>query len=207
MLYVAEDGSLTLRIGGSRPWRTFNPGSLDFGEFAQRHGAIGTDGRLAIFPDYETGRAALSALLHGGSYINLSIYNAIARYAPPDENDTSGYRGMISQFTGLDIDRILNTLNEGEFDSVLDAIQRVEGYIEGETRPLPRVEKTKEDEDDVLTEFLLEGGGGFISLSEAINLASNERLYAVVVDASPNTYIRAFPDETTSNNFDSLTED
>lgn len=39
------------------------PGDICYGAFAQAHGATGTDGRFAIFPDAATGFTAMGALL------------------------------------------------------------------------------------------------------------------------------------------------
>ncbi len=72
VVYIADDGSKTIRSCGSRSWRNNNPGNLRYTWFARDHRAIGTAGGFAVFPDYPTGRAALSALLHGTSYFNLS---------------------------------------------------------------------------------------------------------------------------------------
>ena len=42
VLYEADDGSKVLRSGGSRTWRSNNPGNISAkGGFASRHGAIG----------------------------------------------------------------------------------------------------------------------------------------------------------------------
>ena len=44
--------------------------------------------RFAVFPNYETGRQAKSDLIfEGKNYKDLSLDSAIARYAPPKEND------------------------------------------------------------------------------------------------------------------------
>ncbi len=65
VIYISSDGSLTVWYSGSRAWRNNNPGNIRYTPFAKRHGAIGKAGGFAVFPDYNTGRAALSALLRG----------------------------------------------------------------------------------------------------------------------------------------------
>jgi len=45
----------SVRAGGSPAWRNNNPGNLEYRQLAQAHGAIGSDGRFAIFPDDATG--------------------------------------------------------------------------------------------------------------------------------------------------------
>lgn len=47
---------------GSRSHRNNNPGNIKFGEFALKHGAIGNDGKFAVFPTLEVGKNAQRAL-------------------------------------------------------------------------------------------------------------------------------------------------
>ncbi len=66
---------------GSKSWRHQNPGNVNHGDFAQRHGEIGFacpyDPKkklcFAIFPDYETGRKAFAALLKTEKYIDITL--------------------------------------------------------------------------------------------------------------------------------------
>jgi len=89
-----------------RSIRTNNPGAINFGPFAQKYGATGTDGRLAIFPDVETGRKAMSSLLdtyerqHG---LN-SVAGIIGRWAPRgvDNNSTDLYIKTVASKLGVD---------------------------------------------------------------------------------------------------------
>jgi hypothetical protein len=55
--YTNDDGSTTTLQGGTRAWRTNNPGNMIYGNLAQSYGAIGEDAYgMAIFPNYTTGR-------------------------------------------------------------------------------------------------------------------------------------------------------
>jgi hypothetical protein len=85
----------------NRPQRNHNPGDLEYGDFAKAHGATGTDGRFAIFPDDATGFAALHSLLQTQGYSNLTIEQAIGKFAPPKENDTAKYVRDVSRSTAL----------------------------------------------------------------------------------------------------------
>jgi hypothetical protein len=89
----------------SRCRRNFNPGNIEAGRFAVAHGAIGSDGRFAIFPDDETGFKAQAALLDGPIYRGLTIAQAIAKYAPSNENDTARYTKLICEWANLNPDR------------------------------------------------------------------------------------------------------
>ncbi len=132
-IYETSDGRKYVKEGGSRSWRNNNPGNIIKSKFANRHGAIGDDGRFAIFPDYETGRTALSNLLLTTRYQTNTIYGAIADYAPPFENDTDNYRRFIQRKIGLDLNTRLSNLNSHQLSSVINAIQQIEGYRVGNT--------------------------------------------------------------------------
>lgn len=81
----------------NRPQRNHNPGDLEYTPFAIKHGAVGSDGRFAIFPDDKTGMAALTALLDSKSYAGLSTEGKINRFAPPKENNTGAYLAGINK--------------------------------------------------------------------------------------------------------------
>jgi hypothetical protein len=122
-----------VRTGGTRAWRNNNPGNMEAGAFANQHGAIGSDGRFAVFPNEAAGTAAVRALLGTAGYRNLTIADAIARYAPPHENDTAAYTAGVSRMTNLDATRAISSLNGAELDAVVGAIRRVEGWQPGHT--------------------------------------------------------------------------
>jgi hypothetical protein len=127
---VYSDG---VKAGGSRSWRNNNPGNIVAGKFATSHGGIGSDGHFAIFPDEATGNTALSGLLKGDGYKDLSVADAMAKYAPPSENDTKAYVAAVSKATGLDATRQVGSLSDEELGSFAGAIQEHEGWKAGET--------------------------------------------------------------------------
>jgi hypothetical protein len=81
------DGELQRRTG-ARNWRNNNPGNIQYSPYAKSKGAVGSDGRYAIFPTLDTGMSAKKDLLFGSAYNKLSIAQAITKYAPPHENKT-----------------------------------------------------------------------------------------------------------------------
>lgn len=87
-------------VPDSRAERNHNPGNIEYGKFAVMHGAIGTDGRFAIFENNFQGFAALEALLKSAAYFKLTIKQAIERYAPASENDTTKYIENVCAWTG-----------------------------------------------------------------------------------------------------------
>jgi hypothetical protein len=89
------------------PTRRNNPGDIEDGPFAQAHGALPSDGhRFAHFPDAATGFAALRALLVR-DYVGQTLHDALNRYAPPVENDTSSYEANVVSWTGLTPETVL----------------------------------------------------------------------------------------------------
>ena len=117
---------------GSRNWRNNNPGNIEYGDFAKSHGAIGTDGRFAVFPSYDSGRSAKESLLfESGGYKDKTIAGAIARYAPPSENNTGAYIGAVASAAGVSPTTRLADLNPQQRGAMLDAMQKVEGFKQG----------------------------------------------------------------------------
>jgi hypothetical protein len=119
------------RTGGDRNWRNNNPGNIEYGPFARQFGAIGSDGRFAIFPTEEMGRKAQDALLKSKNYANLSLADAVKRYAPSNENDPKSYANQIMKSTGIDTSKTYASLTPEEQGKVLDAMKRIEGGREG----------------------------------------------------------------------------
>ena len=116
-----------VRTGGDRNWRNNNPGNIEYGQFAISMGAIGSDGRFAIFPTEEMGRKAADTLLKGKSYANLSAAAAINKWAPSNENDPKAYAANIAKQTGLDMNKRYVDMSPQEQAKFLDAMNRVEG--------------------------------------------------------------------------------
>ena len=134
-------GGDVVKKEGAKAWRNNNPGNIRAGAFADSYGAIGVDEKgFAIFPDIETGRMAKEALLFGGkNYKNLKLSQAIARYAPPSENQTGIYQKTVLGAVG-DIDRKMSEYSPNERKQILEAIERHEGFKIGKTTVLARGE-------------------------------------------------------------------
>ena len=119
------------RSGDTRAWRNNNPGNIEAGNFAAAHGAIGNDGRFAVFPSEEAGRGAIVSLLGSPAYQRLTLQQAINRYAPPVENDTAAYSNYVSGAGSLPLDTRLNAMSAQQIDALARAIQVHEGWRPG----------------------------------------------------------------------------
>jgi hypothetical protein len=125
------DGTVVKREG-VRNWRNNNPGNLEAGDFATSKGAIGSDGRFAVFKTYEEGREAMRSLLfEGKNYRTKTISEAITRYAPPKENDTDLYIKRVTDALGVSDSTKLSDLSNDQRSAMLDAMQKHEGFKEG----------------------------------------------------------------------------
>ncbi len=120
--------------GGTRSWRNNNPGNLKYGKFAAGMGATGRDDKgFAVFPSYEAGRKAQEQLLFGSdAYRNLSIADAIRKYAPgSDGNDPAGYAAQMARAAGVGVGTRLSDLTPDQRRKFLDAQQAKEGWKVG----------------------------------------------------------------------------
>lgn len=125
--YQLEDGSIVKRTG-DRNWRNNNPGNMEYNKYTASLGAIGSDGRFAIFPNMETGRKAKGDMLFNGArYKNLTLTAAIARYAPPHENNTAAYQKAVLSAVG--VNKKMSDYTPAEREKILNAMQRVEGNL------------------------------------------------------------------------------
>jgi hypothetical protein len=135
-----------VRKEGAWNWRNNNPGNIEYGDYALSKGAIpfshgknkaqSAAERFAIFPTYEAGRNAKAGLIfEGKNYKNLTLDEAIARYAPPSENNTIGYQKAVKTSLNLPEEKLksmkMQDFNQEQRLLILDAMQKQEGYGSG----------------------------------------------------------------------------
>ncbi|MFK5599094.1 hypothetical protein ACFZ8E_19150 [Methylobacterium sp. HMF5984] len=124
----SDTASPDQKSGGSRSWRNNNPGNIEFGAFARSMGAIGSDGRFAKFPSYEAGRKAQEKLLfESKGYKDLTVGQAIRRWAPASENNVPAYIAAM----GGDGSKRMSEYSPEQRAKLLDAMQRHEGWKAG----------------------------------------------------------------------------
>jgi peptidoglycan hydrolase-like protein with peptidoglycan-binding domain len=128
---LADDGK-TYTLKGDRNWRNNNPGNIEYGDFAKSKGAIGSDGRFAVFPSIDQGFSAQESLqFEGKSYRDKSIADAISRYAPAFENDTAAYAAEVAAAAGVPVTTKMSDLTPEQRKAFLAAQHRVEGMKPG----------------------------------------------------------------------------
>jgi len=126
---VYPNGSM--KVGGHRNWRNNNPGNITYGKFTKSQGAIGTDGRFAIFASMEDGYKAQIALLTSSKYRNLSLTQAIYKWAPPSENNSFVYVNYIVKETRLNPGILMSSFNSRELMGIVVAMSKKEGMKAG----------------------------------------------------------------------------
>lgn len=137
IIYQSLTGQTVAKAGGSLSWRNNNPGNIRSGAFADSHGAIGSNKGFAVFPDEDTGRKALGDLLNSKDYQSLSVGDAIKKYAPPSENDTGAYTKNVESISGIKADQPMSALTPDQKEQLINAVQKIEGWKEGDTTPQP----------------------------------------------------------------------
>lgn len=133
------DGNI-YTLQGDYNWRSNNPGNIEYGDFAISQGAIGSGavpkGRergFAIFPTLSAGEEARRALqFESPRYRDLTIEQAISRYAPPNENDTRGYINAVTRAAGVPAGTKMSDLTPQQQTAFLAAQSQMEGMRQGD---------------------------------------------------------------------------
>jgi hypothetical protein len=63
--------------------------------------------------------------------MELSVADAVARFAPRVENDTSAYVAFVHRRVGVNLDTLISALTEKELAAVAAAIETFEGGRKG----------------------------------------------------------------------------
>ena len=124
-------------VGGNLPrnMRNHNPGNIEYGAFARAHGATGSDGRFAIFPDDATGNAAMQALLESKRAGGLDTISKLIGGSGntkgwlgsgADAKAAPSYIADVSRRTGLGADQHLSA---SQMASVQSAMAAHEGWV------------------------------------------------------------------------------
>ncbi len=187
VIYTDSDGKQWSFEGGNRPWRNQNPGNLVQGSISKRNGAIGTAGGFAVFPDYESGHAALLYSLKN-VYGNKDISGLMKDFAPKESNDTKKYIKFLQKQTGITDDTKIKYFSKSQFEILWKAIEKMEGWGAkiGTIRSLEnkaQIIGVHFDEHGIIDSYNIEGYG-WVSKDTGIELTEAGKVDAVVCVSS-----------------------
>jgi len=129
------DGQIELRTGGNITWRYNNPGRVRYGDYAKKMGAIGSNGEVSIFPNYEMGKKAVYDLLFdpNSEYSKRTVGSSFI----------SNKLDYILKKSGLKKDDVLKDLNASQRDALFKAVETAEGFTVGKVTIFPSEEDFK----------------------------------------------------------------
>jgi hypothetical protein len=128
------------------------------------------------------------------------VGNSMTRYLDPKE--VVEYRKNLRLISKFDMERKIRFFVGEEFEKLLDAIQRCEGWFSGDETITPVEGKEKVVGVKYLKQrivaFLVETKNGakrWLTHPEAVALAKAHKLLAVVVRTAHGVYLRSFPNQ------------
>lgn len=123
-----NDGTVEHRKG-DRAARNNNPGNMEYGPYAKSMGAVGTDGRFAVFGSKEDGVKAVEGWYakEAKKNPNITLGQAISKYAPEFENDTRAYTAALAKAGGISPDTKVTDITPDQMSAMLNAQYSVEG--------------------------------------------------------------------------------
>jgi hypothetical protein len=124
---------------GSFAWLNNNPGNLtgfaggpDFNQIPNKFNWH----NFLIFPDHDTGFAAIALFLRQGPYPSLSILDAFNKYAPAsDGNNPAQYASDVAAAAGVTTDTLVGALTDDQMLQMQNKIEQIEGSVPGTARP------------------------------------------------------------------------
>jgi hypothetical protein len=190
IIYTNDTGKYFRFSGGTWAWRNNNPGNLVPGNVSRRHNQIGSTGKFAIFPDYNSGHLALLDCLQS-TYAKASIDDLVHAYAPEkDGNNVKKYTKFLRDKTGILDDKKVKDFTTTEFDRLWHAIEQMEGYKKGtitEVFPIIEVHKNKNG----IYEYHVKKKG-WVSKTECLNLTKQHKLDLVICTSNAGQkYLRS----------------
>lgn len=130
-IYYYSDGTTLTKEGGTVAWRNNNEGNLRPGSLSSSR--IGKDKKnFAVFATPEDGHVAKKYLLFSSSsYKDLTLKDAIKKYAPAsDNNNPVKYAANVMKDGNVE-NKVMHTYKSSEQDRIMDAMKIQEGYKPG----------------------------------------------------------------------------
>ncbi|WP_440713869.1 hypothetical protein [Gordonia sp. FQ] len=119
---------------GTYAWLNNNPGNLtsDGGSYDQFPGKLNWHDFM-IFPDHDTGFAAIRPWLQRNGYLPRTIEATFQKYAPHGDgrNSPEQYAADVAAAAGVPASTVLADLSDDQWQCLLNGIERVEGTVEG----------------------------------------------------------------------------
>jgi hypothetical protein len=206
VIYFDNLGKKWIYEKGSRAWRNQNPGNMVIGKISIENGMIGKAGGFAVFPDYQTGHNALIILLKT-EFALFNLNQLMKKYAPPKENKTKKYIIFIKKHTGVSEEVQIKNYSASEFEKLWKAIELMEKWEEGkviEFSTIGQISKVRKDKKGKIISYLIDGIG-WIKKIEAIKLAEENKIDAVVVKRNGTIFLRSRPNKETFDNLENRT--
>ncbi|GAA4599250.1 hypothetical protein BJY16_003010 [Actinoplanes octamycinicus] len=122
---------------GTYTWLNHNPGNLtgrpggpDLGQYPDRFNGE----HFLVFPDRETGFAAIARLLRGPAYAGLTLTAALRAYPSGiAHHDPGRYVAQVAAAAGVDASATVGDLDDDQMLAVQHRIAGIEGAVAGET--------------------------------------------------------------------------
>jgi hypothetical protein len=192
--YFDEQGNMIIRSGGTRAWRNNNPGNMVANHYTmgteRLSKAIGKASGFAVYPDYKTGHQALVDMLSGKKWGAKTLQQASIDYTP----DNLKHIDSIVEATGFDRTRKIMSLDPLEFEKYWKAIEKIEKWTVGKEEFIDVWYITGVHiKRGVIQEYCLSKNGldTWISKEEAVGLANEHRIHAILVHSSNGSlYLR-----------------
>ncbi len=201
VFYYDDKGKKWIAEKGSRAWRNSNPGNMVKGKVSLRNNLIGMAGGFAVFPDYQTGHKALIDLLLN-EFGTWDLTKLMQKYAPPGTNDTKKYIAFIEKKTGVKETILRKNYPKDAFQKLWKAIEEMEGWKQGTIKEYStngKVTKVLKNKKGNIIKYLVDGLG-WLNKKEAIQLAYENKIDAVVVKRKGTTFLRSRPNIIRSDN-------
>lgn len=154
---------------------------------------------FAVFPSYAIGRNAFWNLLKREDYIDLTLDYLPRRYTgvkveDPDTQEVIDYRNDIKKITKFDMQRTIRSLSDKEYEQLIDAMERHEGWDFGfeEYIEVKKIIGVHLNKKKIISEFFVADLASSIWMSrfDAILLAEEGKLHAIVVHTKQEKYLR-----------------
>ena len=134
LLTTRADKQIELRTGGNLSWRLHNPGKLVHGAFTRSMGALGSDGKYAVFSTYNAGARALQDLLFesGQGYKELTVLGAMKKFASLEDGyKPKEYAKVMAKAVGVKVTTPMAKLTQEQQKKVVESVKMYELYKPG----------------------------------------------------------------------------